>query len=365
MPSMTLQAELLARFGGGGAEGILYVPDLTAWHKWHKERGTLPAEWSNCSLAEVARAMGVPAWVVARPWRVEKPGVEIVTEERDGERTIRYITASGALLERWAHGPDGDWWQTEYPVKTADDLAVARTLVAERTYVADSSSLAELREAVGEGGVVALEIPMRPYSDVLHTLLGWDAGLGLLKGEGKAAIAEWLAILDGKLQDLVAQVALLPGSVVLAPDNLDGQYISPRVFREQWAASYRLTAEIVHRHGKRLVVHAGGAVRRLLPLLAEAGVDGIEGVAPPPQSDATLAEARAAAGPELTLWGGIAQDMLLNVHGQEEFEEAARQAAHAAIGDGRMILGVADRVPVDADLGRLRAILGLVRDAAG
>jgi hypothetical protein len=36
--------------------------------------------------------------------------------------------------------------------------------------------------------------------------------------------------------------------------------------------------------------------------------------------------------------------------------EAVAQAA----GDPRMILGVADRVPVDADLGRLQALGGLV-----
>ena len=42
-----------------------------------------------------------------------------------------------------------------------------------------------------------------------------------------------------------------------------------------------------------------------LPLLAEAGVDGVEGIAGPPQSDITLAEARQLAGPGITLWGGI------------------------------------------------------------
>jgi hypothetical protein len=88
-------------------------------------------------------------------------------------------------------------------------------------------------------------------------------------------------------------------------------------------------------------------------------VDAVEGIAPAPQSDATLAEARTVAGPALTLWGGIPQDYLIAERTTEEFERAVAEAVAQAAGDPRMILGVADRVPVDADLGRLQALVGL------
>ena len=45
--------------------------------------------------------------------------------------------------------------------------------------------------------------------------------------------------------------------------------------------------------------------------------------------------------------------MLLDTYDRQAFDAAAAQAAQEAQGDGRMILGVADRVPVDADLDRL------------
>jgi hypothetical protein len=200
---------------------------------------------------------------------------------------------------------------------------------------------------------------MRPYSDLLHTLLGWGDGLALLLGEGREALVEMLGLLEEKLQALVAQLAGLPGDVALAPDNLDGQYVSPRAFREFLAASYHRTADILHATGKPLVVHVGGPAKRLLPLLAATGVDAVEGVAPTPQGDVTLAEARAAAGPALTLWGGIPQDYLLAERTAAEFEQAVADAVAQAAGDPRIILGVADRVPVDADLGRLKALAGM------
>ena len=362
---------------------VPYLPDLTLWHKWHQGRGTLPEAWRGYSLAQVAEALGVSAWIVEHPWRVEHVGITVASEKVQGERIIRYETSAGTLTARWSLGPDGDWWQTEYPIKTVEDLAAAREVVAARKYVVEPGKSANSRSANGRVGEthrqatirnpqstqsamhLALELPMRPYSDLLHTMLGWGEGLMLLMGEGRPMLLEMLGLLEEKLAALTDQIAGLPGDVLLAPDNLDGQYISPRVFREQMAESYRRTAEAAHTQGKRLVVHAGGPVRRLLPLLAAAGVDVVEGVAPPPQSDATLAEARAAAGPDLILWGGIPQDLLLAEHDETEFEVAVKDAATQAAQDGRTIVGIADRVPVNADIARLQAMSRLIAASAG
>jgi hypothetical protein len=89
-------------------------------------------------------------------------------------------------------------------------------------------------------------------------------------------------------------------------------------------------------------------------------VDGVEGIAGPPQSDTTLAEARTLVGPAFTLWGGIPQDTVLNTYDREAYGDAVERAVREASGDARTILGVADRVPVDADLDRLQAIVSRI-----
>ncbi len=336
---------------------VPYIPDLTLWYHWHRSRRTMPAAWRDYTVAQVAQALGVSAWIVERPWHVDHEGVAVVEQEVEGQRVVRYETPAGVLTAAWSLGPDGDWWQTEYPVKTAADLPAALAVIGARRYVLDAGGA---RGTEGQPGILALELPMRPYSDLLHTMLGWGEGLMLLKGEGAAVLQEMLGLLEERLAALADQLAALPGDVLLAPDNLDGQYISPRSFREYLGPSYRRSAETAHTHGKRLIVHAGGPARRLLPLLAEARVDMVEGVAPPPQGDASLAEARAAAGPDLMLWGGIPQDYLLAARDQSEFETAVSEAARQAAQDSRAVLGVADRVPVDADLDRLQAIPRLI-----
>jgi hypothetical protein len=360
---MTPRDDVLSRFSGTGPPEALYMPDLTLWYKWHKEKDTLPSDWRGFSLVEVARALNVPAWVVARPWSALTPGIDVTTQEKLDDRVVRYETPAGTLTARWSLGPDGDWWQVEYPVKSIEELPAAKALIESRTYALDASGLARLEALVGDSGVIALEIPMRPYSDLLHTMLGWGEGLMLFAGEGRPVLLEMIAALEEKLQALAAQVAGLAGSLILAPDNLDGQYISPRVFREHLDNSYRRSAGTAHAHGKHLVVHVGGPSRRILSLLTQAGVDGVEGIAGPPQGDVSLAEARQLAGPGLTLWGGVPQDFLVPIHPENDFEIAVREAAREVAGDRRMILGIADRVSTGSDLARLRSIPGLVRGA--
>lgn len=357
---MNLQADVLSRFSETGRTQPLFLPDLTLWYEFHRQRGSLPAAWQGFSLAQIARALGAPVWLPVAPWRVETLGVEIVTTERDEERIIRSKTAAGELIARWVVGPDGDWWQTEYPVKTKDDLAAVLELVNARSYVLDTSELSGWVERVGQEGILALEIPRRPYSDLLHEFLGWSEGLLFLR---EPIVEEINAVLDGKLQGLVKEVAKVPGRLVLSPDNLDGQFISPRAFQRYLAESYRLTTEELHRHGKQLVVHVGGPIGRLLAPLTESGVDGFEGICGPPQSDLSLVQARELVGPGPTLWGGIPQDVLLDTHEEQEFEAAVLRAIQDVRGEDRVILGVADRVPVGAELSRLQAIPDLIERA--
>jgi hypothetical protein len=360
---MSTRTRIINCFGPAGHDlhqSPLLLLDLTLWHKWHQARGTLPAGWT--SVVEAAKALGTGAWAPFKAWRVEHDGVEVTTDETSTQRDIIYRAGGRSLLARWTIGPDGDWWQAEYPVKTPEDLQAAVEIAAARRYVLDAAGLGEWRAAVGEEGVVPLELPMRPYSDILHTMVGWGDGLALMLGDGKPLVGEIVASLEGALARLLGDLAGLEGDLLLAPDNLDGQYISPRVFKEFLAPSYAATAEIARQCRKRLVVHLGGPGRKLVPLLAQAGVDGIEGIAGAPQGDANLAEARLAAGSDVTLWGGIPQDMLLAEHDDETFASAVREAVEQARADanGRTVIGVADKVPVDAEIDRLRQLVEMV-----
>jgi hypothetical protein len=356
---MTFKSDILARFKGEAASQPFYLPDLTLWYDWHAKKETLPARWQDASLVQISQDLGVPVWMTVRPWKVETPGIEISTTEYEKERIVRVEAPSGVLESRWTIGPDGAWWQVEYPVKNPADLTVVLELVTARTYVLDPDNLVQPNANIGSDGIVAIEIPRRPYSDLLHEFLGWSDGLMHLS---EPVITEIVEVLEQKLQGLVEAIKDLPGQIVFAPDNLDGQFIPPVVFDTYLAESYRCTAETLHQTNKHLLVHIGGPIKHLLTPLAKTGIDGLEGIAGLPQNNAPLTEARELTGPAMTLWGGIPQDFLLDTHEDDEFGLAVQQATLEIADDARMLLGIADRVPAEADIDRLRLIPQLVRE---
>ena len=326
-------------------------------------RRTLPDGWQHTTLPQIARELGVPIWAVAQPVREHASTVEITTTEQDGERVIRSESQC-----RGDHGPlDHRAGRRHVADRVSGQdarltLDVVLELAEARRYSFDPT-LAELTTDVGDDGVVALEIPRRPVSDLLHEYLGWAEGLMLFLEE-RDKIEAIIDVLEEKLQAFVDSLAMEESPIVYSPDNLDGQFISPRMFQDHLAGSYRRTAETLHRQGKLLVVHIGGPVRRLLSPLADAGVDGLEGIAGPPQSDAGLAEARNLVGADCLLWGGISQDHLIETRDRADLDHAVAEAVQASAGDPRMIIGVADRVPVDADLDRLLALPDLIARAS-
>jgi hypothetical protein len=352
---LTQKEKVLARISGRGAPSPVFLPDLTLWYEWHLSRKSLPEPWEKLSLSQIAGELGVPAWMSVKPWKIELPGIEENQSEDGTERTHRFRTKEGVLTSRWTLGPDNDWWQTEYPVKNVLDLKSAMELIQKRTYRIDTSRFAEFEKDAGESSILAVEIPQRPYSDLLHNFIGWSEGLLLLKTE-KPTIDEMLDILEKKLELFIKEILEISSPILFLPDNLDSNFIYPPVFEEYCEKSYRNTAQMAHEKGKWVVVHVGGAIRSLLGLIGNTGVDVLEGIAGAPQSDASLDDARGSVGSRVTLWGGIPQDYLINTYDRKSFDEAVRTAGRIAARDPKVILGIADRVPVNADIYRIQAV---------
>jgi len=338
-------------------EWPLFLPDLTMWHSWHAGRGTLPDRWKGLDLPGVCRSLGTAAWMPSRRWRVELPGVDVKDERGDSERVLTWRTSAGTLTSRWTLGPDGDWWQAEYPVKSRSHFDAALAVAQSRRYVVDPPPA----KGSAAGLFSPLELPQRPWSEVFHSFLGWSEGLMLFLEEPEL-IQKIVEILEEKLARLEESLAGGPERTAFSPDNLDAQFIPPAAFAEHLAESYGRVASLLHARGKKLVVHVGGPVLRLLPGLAACGVDCVEGTCGPPQGDSPFASARTAAGPAMTLWGGLAQDFLLAGRNEADFNAAAEEAFAHARSDPLCVVGVADKVPVETLPDRLAA---LARMSAG
>jgi hypothetical protein len=351
---MDFKETLWAQFNGQAPNCPLFMPDLGLWFEWHSKRGTLPEAYREGSLVDIASALNCPAWMVHTPWQLEYDGIDVTREKSENQRVIKYHTKFRVLSEIWSLGPDGDWWQTEYPVKDEDDLDAAGEIVKAMQYRLKSSKPAD---ADSNPCVIdVIQLPKAPYSDMLHTMLGWSEGLMLMMAE-EDRLTELLGVMEEKRRDLIQNLAAgFSRAIFLAPDNLDGQFISPAAFEKHLRSSYQKTCETLHRRDNYLWVHIGGISKHLLPLLSGSGIDGLAGISGPPQSDAALFEARKATGPDISLWGGIPQDYVMPMVDLSLLIESVEEAKAFAETDNRTIIGIADHVPVDAEFSRLKEI---------
>jgi hypothetical protein len=342
---------------------LAWMLDLSLWFAWHSKSGTLPEGWKSLSPVEIAHQLGAPAWVPVKPWRAKYQGVDISIDESEDTRTIRYAVAGRTLSASWTLGPDNDWWQMDHLIAAPEDFQPALELAESLQYELEEQRL-QNHEDASNRTLLVVELPRRPLSALLHDFLGWGEGL-LMLHDHQDEVDMLLGILDAKIQALVESLTNLPGTALLSPDNLDGQYISPDLFEKYLSQSYAESCRQANAAGKAFVVHVGGPMQHLLEPMASSGIDVIEGVSGPPQSDAPIPAARQRSGPELTLWGGIPQDWLLDTIPAEEFEVSVREVIGQVKADGNAILGVADRVPVAAQKDRLESLSSIIRSTRG
>jgi hypothetical protein len=357
---MTTREALISKFSPKSDYRPVFLPDLRIWYDWQKENSLLPDRWKNFTLDDICLDTRIPIWRLVRPWRFESV-FPVVTAEEAGEKTTTIDINGHKIASRWTRGPDGDWWQTEYPVKTADDLKAVLEYVESGTYQFELDSVTVARDEVADDGLVAIDLPARPFSWLMLEMLGWSEGLMLLL-DAEDIIKTIVETADKKLQQLVADLSKCAETIFYSPDNLDGQFVSPPYFSEYLAESYSKSSQTLHENGKYLTVHAGGPVGSLMEAVSKTGIDAIAGICGPPQGDTPMKEAREKAGDKLVLIGGIPQDYLLPSVKIGELEKALELTMAEAESDSRIIISIADHVPIDADISRLELAAQRFRD---
>ena len=357
--SSTYRDRILKVFKGDKAQEAIFLPNLSLWYDWHSSKETLPARWREFGIIDICNDIEVPVWITGKPWNLEW-SIPVVENQSETGKSVEYQIGGRVLTAAWIVGPDGDWWQSEYPVKTEEDLNALGDAFRGMSYSVGADFGPRTREEIDGRGVVALELPMHPYSFLLQHFLGWTEGV-MLAMMHPETVSGLCTQVEAKFRSLVSQISSFDVDLLYCPDNLDASFISPLVFESDMAASYQETSRIAHKSDKSVVVHAGGMIAPLIAPLAESGIDVIEGISGPPQSDATISQALDQSGNSVTLWGGIPQDALLPTSDRAEFESIVQTAATEAAQSGRAVVGVADRVPIGADIDRLEWLVNKLK----
>ena len=212
----------------------LLFADGRLWYEWWKRKRTLPGG-NEMSPEEVARSLGVSPVRFTRSWRTLVEGIDEHSTNDSGRRWI-FGTNEQQLEAVWTVGPDGDYWQTEYPVKTEADLDTLIDWLESRRFESYGGLYDEASADDDVLNVIAL--PSRPFAWLMLEILGWSEGLLLLM-DAEEKIRHALSIAEKQVDQIVESICndQIP-RVLLSPDNLDAHFVSPGYFDTYLAESY-------------------------------------------------------------------------------------------------------------------------------
>jgi hypothetical protein len=140
-----------------------------------------------------------------------------------------------------------------------------------------------------------------------------------------------------------------------------GANMSPRMFERWVMPDVRRAVGQVHAvPGRYVGVYTLGPIRRVLPMLVEAGVDFVE-TFEPNQGDISLAEAKRLYGDRICLMGNF--DCVILARGTvEDARRETLRCLREGMEGGRYVLVTGDEVPADARLENLRALVQTVEE---
>lgn len=363
---MTNRERLMAIMEGKSPDRIPWIPRLTIWHQAQLHRGTLPARYEGMALREIERALGMGAPArEGRLFRTELRDVEVQHKEEGLDVVTRYITPVGTVSTRQRYsevlrqGGIAARRDAEHLIEHPDDYRVVEYLVEHSEIIPTYDEYLAYEAEVGDDGVPLVSVGSDPIYRIMREYVGYNDFFFHLK-DHPDLVHHLLGVLEEQAA-VVQQVTLdSPAKLILQGEHFDSQMTPPGFFREYMLPYFSSFAERLHERGKVLACHADADVSLLLDLIVEAGYDMAECFVTAPMVPLTMAQARAAWGREVIIWGGIPSVMLCDPVTDEAFEAYMHDLFRTIAPGDAFILGVADNVMAETRFERIERVSEMI-----
>ena len=384
---MTHRERMLATLRGEPTDQIPWAPRMDLWSIAHRARGTQP-KLNGLNTAQLADVLGIGchAWradvtlprgprdLLLRglgldnhpdyPYRVELRGLPVDFHSEAGNiRTVVHTPAGDVVMqleltpEMARNGISVPFVQS-FPLRSLDDLEAVAQVFDHLEVVPTPGAYAAFRARIGERGLAVAGGPISasPMQLIMHELMATEEFF-YWYADDRDRLRELARRMTPFFESALQALLECEAEVVFWGANYDQDLTWPPFFQEEIAPWLKKAAGTLHAAGKLLLTHCDGENRKLLPYYPACGFDIAESVCPAPMTQCTLAQLRAGFGPKTTVWGGIPSVVLLDSQMSDQAFDAYLDAMFGALGTGeRLILGVSDNVPPDANLARMEEI---------
>ncbi len=186
---------------------------------------------------------------------------------------------------------DIPWFAEDgYIIKDLPDYEVIKYLIEETEYIPEYDQLMMIQMMAGNYGVVPASMPKSPIQAMIQ-LMGYRT-FSLDYYTHRKEFEELYKLIYKKELEAYKIAAESPAELVWAVDNVNGQITTPTIFENYSIPFYNEAADILHKQGKKYIVHMDGLISSLSDLIPKTKIDAIESFTPPPMGDLPLKEAR-------------------------------------------------------------------------
>ena len=299
--------------------------------------------------------VGILQWTAVH--RVEHPHCRFEHEdfERDGQRWRRTTlhTPEGSLTEERAFEEAyGSSSIRRHYVQEPTDYDVLNAYLRDGVVLDSYETYRQVDAGLGDDGLPLPAIERTPYQQLWVQWAGL-ANLSVHLADCPEKVEETLALLTEQARRIFAIAYQSPAPFIDFPDNITAPTIGLERFRRHCVPLYNELAAMLAERGARVFVHMDGDLRPLWDAIAGSDVGGIDSLAPAPDNDTSVAQARAI-WPEMRLWVNFPSSC--HLRGTGGAREVAEQLLEEDGRSGLLQIQVSENVPKDAWRTSYRAI---------
>lgn len=211
----------------------------------------------------------------------------------------------------------------KYPVNNLEEIRILRQMWEAASYTerpGTAKALARTEQLIGEDGLYIPTTEPSPVQQLIEYDMGMENFYHLLQDYPQEVEGLMAAMHAKRCQEYEIIARRMASPAVIPVENTSSTMTSPEIYRVHSLPQIRDYRDILHAHGKKIVLHMCGHLKALLPVLGQTGADGFNATTPPPVGTTHFEDVLDAYGDDFVILGGILDPAVLQKPGITERE---------------------------------------------
>ena len=366
VPMMNERERFLSVMKGLKPDRTPWFADLSYVYSAMESDGTLDGLYSgDAGYLRFHKDLGAGICFYAPfPWKSRYNGnITVRTTVNGLERRITYETPEGSIFSDEKYLPETYSWSiTRHYINDISDLRIMAYIHANTVFEENYRDFSKIRDLWGGAGIAAALPPIAasPFQKLVARWAGIEKTVEILSDNPDES-RELLKTIGDSEDPVYGILCESPAEYVEFAENLSSEVTGKTFFSEFNAPYYKKRNDMLHSSGKLTGIHIDGTLKPCLSMLSDCGFDAAEAVTPYPAGDIRVEDLRAEAGDGIVIWGGLPGVLFSPLYPEDVFIDHVHELMSVFPPGSGFILGVADQVPPDGLLSRVR----MVRDIVG